>query len=167
MFSEMFRKVGVFVEIERGSAIKYELNKQTGVLEVDRIIYAPYVYPYAYGFIGGTLADDGDELDALIVTDTPLKNDRTYDAYIVCALRMEDEKGIDEKVICTLDGVMPGPAILAEIEQFFKVYKVGVPDKWSRTDGYMNQADAIALYEKTTVTYHGQDPSPCRTSAGP
>ena len=148
----MFRKVGVFVEIERGSAIKYELNKQTGVLEVDRIIYAPYSYPYAYGFIGGTLADDGDELDALIVTDIPLENDRTYDAYIVGALRMEDEKGMDEKVICTLDGAPPNPAALAEIERFFQVYKLGVPDRWSRTDGYMNQADAIALYEKTKVT---------------
>jgi len=135
----------VYIEIEKGSNIKYEFNKETRHLEVDRILPSPFVYPYAYGFIPDTLAADGDELDALIICDEPLGNDRTYDAHIFCALRMEDEKGMDEKVICTLDGSDVSPATLAKIEQFFATYKKGCVSKWSRTAGFMSKEAAIEL----------------------
>jgi len=135
----------VYIEIEKGSNVKYELNKETGCLEVDRILSAPFVYPYAYGFIPDTLAADGDELDALIICEEPLHNDRIYDAHIVCALRMEDEKGMDEKVICTLDGADVSTVDLEKIEQFFATYKTGCDGKWSKTAGFMSKEEAIVL----------------------
>ena len=97
------QKVDIYIEIEQFSNIKYEYNKTNKKLEVDRILNEPYNYPYAYGFILNTLASDNDELDVLIITDTYLQNDTCYNAYIIGALYMEDEKGIDEKVLCLLE----------------------------------------------------------------
>jgi inorganic pyrophosphatase len=145
----MSKKVPVYIEIEKGSNIKYEYNKTSKQLEVDRILAMQHAYPYAYGFIPNTLAPDGDELDALILCDTALCNDATYDAYIIGALRMEDENGMDEKVLCTLvDSDMGSidPSVLAVIETFFASYKIGSPNKWSRTFGFMGKEEAIELY---------------------
>jgi inorganic pyrophosphatase len=146
-------KVPVYIEIEKGSNIKYEFNKQTQSLEVDRMLLPPYVYPHAYGFIPNTLAADGDDLDALIIHDGLLELGKTYDAYIVDALRMEDEKGMDEKVICTLydSSTAMDPVTLAEIETFFAEYKKDTPGKWSRTDGYMGHEAAVALYKASLI----------------
>ena len=146
-------KVPVYIEIEKGSNIKYEFNKESKSLEVDRILPAEYVYPHAYGFIPNTLAADGDDLDALIVHAGPLERGRTYEAHIVDALRMEDEKGMDEKVICTLydSSTAMDPATLAEIETFFADYKKDTPGKWSRTDGFMGREAAVALYKKSLI----------------
>ena len=98
----MDNKVSVYIEIEKGDCIKYEFDKTTNKLEVDRILPDPYVYPYSYGFIENTLAMDGDDLDALIVTEKTLKNDTRYDVYIIGVLVMEDEKGMDEKILCVM-----------------------------------------------------------------
>jgi inorganic pyrophosphatase len=147
----MSNKIPVYIEIERGSNIKYEYNKESDQLEVDRILAHPHVYPHAYGFIPNTLAPDGDELDALILCDTELRNDATYDAYIIGALRMEDENGMDEKVLCTLvdsDLESVESSVLAAIETFFASYKIGCPDKWSRTFGFMGKEEAIELYKR-------------------
>ena len=145
----MSKKVSVYIEIEKGSNIKYEYNKESRQLEVDRILTGSHVYPHAYGFIPNTRAPDGDELDALILCDTALRNDAIYDAYIIGALRMEDENGMDEKVLCTLvdsDMGSINPSVLAAIETFFASYKIDCPEKWSRTFGFMGKEDAIELY---------------------
>jgi inorganic pyrophosphatase len=97
------KKIRVYIEIEKNSNIKYEFNKENNKLEIDRILDPPFVYPYAYGFIPNTLAMDGDDLDILIITDKNLKNDNFYDVYIIGVLIMEDEKGMDEKVLCVLE----------------------------------------------------------------
>lgn len=144
--------IPVYIEIEKGSNIKYEYNKVTLALEIDRILPTEYAYPHAYGFIPNTLAADGDDLDALIVTTEPLAHDKTYTVHIVNALRMEDEKGMDEKVICTLDGSDVSLAVLAEIERFFATYKLNCPGKWSRTSGYMGKEAAVRLYETCLVS---------------
>ena len=142
--------VKVYIEIEKDSNMKYEYNKQTEVLELDRILPLPFVYPFAYGFIPNTLAADGDDLDALIIhPDGSILMDKTYDAHVVGALRMEDEHGADEKVLCVLDaaGVITD-AERATIETFFSTYKNGYADKWSKTYGFMDQQEAIALVER-------------------
>lgn len=95
--------VDVFIEIEQFSNQKYEINKTTGKLELDRVLPYPYFYPYAYGFIPDTMAMDGDDLDALIITNKPIKNNKTYKSYIAGGLIMEDEKGMDEKILCVLE----------------------------------------------------------------
>jgi inorganic pyrophosphatase len=149
-------KVSVYIEIEKWSNMKYEYDHATDCLELDRILPPPYIYPYAYGFVPNTRAADGDELDALILCDDhSIRNDRTYEAYILGALKMEDENGMDEKLLCSLDPTADiaglDPADLEEIEWFFANYKTKSVDKWSKTYGFMTKAEAIALMEKTVV----------------
>jgi inorganic pyrophosphatase len=151
--------VQVFIEIERGSDQKHEWNSRTRQLELDRV--TPQPYPYAYGFIPGTLAEDGDDLDALIVSaDAEIKQGQTYTAHIVGALRMEDEKGMDEKVLCVLtEGEELTTGAATVIEQFFATYKEGVPGRWSRTGGFMTAAEAALLVERCVERSKAMVPS--------
>ena len=103
-----------------------------------------------------TLADDNDELDVLIITDKHLKNDTCYSAYIIGALYMEDEKGIDEKVLCVLeedykqikDITDLSVEIKNNISVFFDNYKKNVDGKWSKVGDFINKQKSIQLYEK-------------------
>ena len=150
----------VYIEIEKDSNIKYEYNKTTSTLEVDRLLPPTHAYPYAYGFFPNTFAADGDELDVLIIRNTnDIKNDTTYKAYIIGALVMEDEKGMDEKVLCVLeddyllirDISQVSDEAKEQINTFFSTYKLNVPGKWSKTYGFLNREQAIALYERSVV----------------
>jgi inorganic pyrophosphatase len=145
----------IYIEIERFSNQKYEINKTTGTLELDRVLEYPYFYPYAYGFIPGTLAADGDDLDALIITEKLIRNNNLYNVYIVGVLVMEDEKGMDEKLLCVLeednneicDISDVSNEVLENIKWFFENYKSKTPGKWSKVIGYENRDYAINLYK--------------------
>ena len=159
---QLDNKVEVYVEIEKGSNIKYEYDKTVNELVIDRVLDAPFYYPYAYGFIPHTLAQDGDDLDILIITpDNHICRDAFYKVYIIGALKMEDEKGVDEKILCVLpedyndiqDISDLNPSILENIDWFFANYKKKTVDKWSKTHGFMNKKDAIKLYEMSRVYY--------------
>ena len=150
-------KVPVYIEIEKDSNMKYEFCKEQKKLILDRILPEPYVYPYAYGYIVGTKAMDGDELDILILTNKHIPNDTCLDAYIVGVLIMEDEKGLDEKILCVLDedtirdiGDIPAQ-VLETIHSFFSHYKSKTPGKWSVVRDYRNREHAIALYKASIV----------------
>ncbi len=152
----MNAKVRVYIEIEKDSSIKYELNKETNQLEVDRILPDPYYYPYSYGFIENTFAPDEDELDALIITDKKIKNDAFYDVYIIGILLMRDEKGMDDKVICVLEedykkfndiGKLSNET-RENIHWFFSNYKSSTPNKWSKVYGFEEKEIAIHIYNK-------------------
>jgi inorganic pyrophosphatase len=153
--------VEVFIEIEKFSNQKFEINKTTGELELDRVLPYPYFYPYAYGFIPNTLAMDGDDLDALIITDTPLKKNNTYKSRIVGVLVMEDEKGMDEKILCVLDEDTNNlnnisdfsEEILENVKWFFKNYKNKTQGKWSNIIGYENREYAIHLLRKSSLAF--------------
>jgi inorganic pyrophosphatase len=152
-------KVKVYIEIEQFSNQKYEINKSNGKLELDRVLEYPYFYPYAYGFIPGTLAADGDDLDALIITDNPIGKDNTYTAYIVGVLVMEDEKGMDEKLLCLLEDDTSktfdisdfSEEILENIKWFFENYKNKTSGKWSNVIGYKNKEYANSLYQNCLI----------------
>lgn len=154
------RVVEVFIEIEKFSNKKYEINKTTGELELDRVLPYPYFYPYAYGFIPNTLAMDGDDLDALIITDTLLQKNNTYKTRIVGVLIMEDEKGMDEKVLCVLeedsDNVNDifdfSEEILENVKWFFKNYKNKTEGKWSNVLRYENKEYAIHLFNTARLS---------------
>lgn len=156
----MNNKVRVFIEIEKLSNIKYEYDKDKKELVIDRILDLPFVYPYAYGFIPNTLADDNDELDALIITNKELKNNANYDAYIIGTLVMEDEKGMDEKLLCVFDEDYQeiqdiddlSENIKNSIHDFFSNYKKKTIGRWSRVIGFINKELSIKLYEKSIVT---------------
>jgi len=152
-------KVQVYIEIEKDSNIKYELNKDTNQLEIDRILQKPYYYPYSYGFITHTLAKDNDELDALIITNKKLLNNKYYQAYIIGMLIMEDEEGMDEKILCVLEEDYAlnndicdlDNSIKDQIFWFFSNYKKNTPNKWSKVYHFENKKSAIQLYKKSCV----------------
>jgi inorganic pyrophosphatase len=148
-------EIQVYIEIEQFSNQKYEINKSTGKLELDRVLEYPYFYPYSYGFVPGTLAADGDDLDALIITDKPIKKDNIYKAYIISVLVMEDEKGMDEKLLCVLEEDANkicdisdfSNEVLENVKWFFENYKNKTPEKWSKIIGYENFDYAVKLYK--------------------
>jgi inorganic pyrophosphatase len=152
-------KIQVYIEIERLSNIKYEYDKSKKELVVDRILDEPFVYPYAYGFIPNTIADDQDELDVLIISDKEVKNDKYYDVYIVGTLVMEDEKGMDEKILAVFEedyesindiNNIPN-SVKDEIHYFFSNYKKNTSGKWSNVIGFINKELSIQLYKKSII----------------
>ena len=152
--------IDVYIEIEKHSNIKYEFDKTVDQLLLDRILPYPYFYPYAYGFIPNTLAEDGDELDALIITDrTNLSIDTYYKAYVVGVLLMEDEKGMDEKILCVLEEDYCqiqdiddfSKSVKDDIYWFFSNYKTKTQHKWSNVMGFDNKSMAIQLIQNCTL----------------
>jgi inorganic pyrophosphatase len=152
-------KIKVYIEIEQFSNIKYEYDKESNKLIIDRILDEPFEYPYAYGYIPNTLADDNDELDVLIITDKKIENDKYYDAYIIGCLVMEDEKGSDEKILCVLeedyeniyDIICLNEEIKNKIYNFFSNYKKKSINKWSKVIGFINKELSINLYAKSML----------------
>lgn len=136
----------VVVEIPRGSRNKYEMDKERGVIRLDRRLFSATVYPADYGYIPDTLGEDGDPLDAMVLLDDPTFPGCWVTARPVGVFWMEDDKGPDAKILCVPAGdprweqvadiADVPPAMLAEIEHFFEVYKTLEPDKSSATRGY-------------------------------
>src|SRR5229473_3333587 len=92
-------EVNVFVEIPKDSNIKYELDKESGVIFVDRFLHTAMWYPFNYGFVPNTLADDGDAVDVLVLSEYAVAPGTVIPAVVIGMLEMEDEAGIDEKVL--------------------------------------------------------------------
>ena len=155
----MDKLIRVYIEIEKNSNIKYEFDKQKNSLEVDRILPYPYFYPYAYGFIPNTLGKDNDELDIVIITDKKIEIDTYYDVYIIGCLEMEDEKGMDEKLLCVLKEDYLSINDIDDLDEdtknnihwFFSNYKSKTDGKWSKVIGYTNKACAIDLYIQSSI----------------
>ena len=146
------RTVDVVVEIPRGSRNKYEMDKERGVIRLDRRLFSATMYPADYGFIPETLGGDGDPLDALVLLDDPTFPGCWIAARPVGVFWMEDDKGPDAKILCVPAGDprwdhvqdigdVPEP-LRAEIEHFFDVYKMLEEDKSSATRGYEGRESA-------------------------
>ena len=150
------RDINVVIEIPHGSAVKYEIDKASGALFVDRFLFTPMAYPAAYGFIPGTLSEDGDAADALVLVPSDVIPGCVVRARPVGVLRMEDESGPDEKIVCVPhDRVHPQyshvetiedlPAITrAAIEHFFARYKDLEAGKWVKVSGWGGREEAHA-----------------------
>lgn len=148
--------INVVVEIPEGTAVKYEVHKESGAVFVDRFLFTPTTYPAAYGFIPGTLADDGDPADALVLTPAPVVPGAVIRSRPIGMLRMEDEKGQDEKIICVphdrvhpmysgVESLEDLPRITrAAIEHFFQTYKDLEEGKWVKIEGWAGRAEAEA-----------------------
>lgn len=159
--------VNVIIEIPANSSpVKYEIEKETGALVVDRFMSAPIFYPANYGFIPHTLADDGDAMDVLVVTPTPLVHDCVIPARPVGILNMSDEAGQDSKILavpahglhsdsdyvqCYKD--LP-PLLIEQIEHFFEYYKVLDAGKWVKIDGWADAASARKAIIDSVELYH-------------
>jgi len=124
----------VVIEIPKGSKNKYELDKETGLLKLDRVLYSAVHYPADYGFIPRTFCDDGDPLDALVLSQEPVYPLTLVEARAIGVMRMRDEKGIDDKIVAisTRDPAYADyrdksqlPAhVLRMVRRFFEDYKV-------------------------------------------
>lgn len=122
-----------FIEIPKGSKVKYELDKKTGLLKVDRILFSAVHYPANYGFIPQTYCDDGDPLDVLVLCQEAVAPMCIMRARAIGLMQMRDERGLDDKIIAVhLDDPafshyshireVP-PHVLLEVRRFFEDYK--------------------------------------------
>ena len=149
--------VMVFVEVPMGSRNKYEVDAETGHVVLDRRLFTSMSYPADYGFIEGTLGEDGDPLDALVLVGEPTFPGCRIRARVVGVFHMTDEKGPDEKVILV---PLKDPAWMRvhdihdippeyrdEIEHFFQVYK-DLEEKKTETRGFGNRAEAEAVIDE-------------------
>lgn len=91
--------VNTVIEIPMGSSVKYEFDKEACLVRVDRFLYTSMVYPFNYGFIPGTLEEDGDPVDILVLSREPVAPGSVIEAVPVALLVMEDEEGVDNKVL--------------------------------------------------------------------
>lgn len=136
------RELNAFIEIPQGGQpVKYELDKASGALFVDRFLHTSMIYPSNYGFIPGTLGEDGDPLDILVVTPIPVIAGAVIRARPIGVLLMDDEKGVDEKILAVpIDALNPfyadvrthadlPPLLIAQIAHFFRHYKDLEPGK--------------------------------------
>ena len=152
--------VNVIIEVSAQSNVKYEMDKESGALMVDRFLHTPMFYPANYGFLPHTLADDGDPLDALVITRFKLQEGSVIKARPVGVLIMEDEKGMDEKIICVpakkldkayenVNDVNDLPEqVLAEIKHFFEHYKDLESGKWVKVQDIQNADKAKEIIKK-------------------
>ena len=148
------------IEIPFGSSVKYELDKESGAIFVDRFLFTPMAYPAAYGFIPGTIADDGDPTDALVLTPAAVVPGSVIRCRPIGVLLMEDEAGQDEKLVCvphdkihplfsTIQSCDDLPAITKQaIEHFFSRYKDLEPGKWVKVTGWGSAEKAMELIQQ-------------------
>jgi len=152
------QEVVVLVEIPTGSRNKYEVDHDTGHLMLDRMLFTATRYPADYGYIEGTLGQDGDPLDALVFVGEATFPGCRIRVRPFGLFRMVDEKGIDEKILSVplrdpqwshvreLDDLLP--IVRAEIEHFFQVYK-SLEDKKVSTQGFGDRQEALAVIERS------------------
>jgi inorganic pyrophosphatase len=159
------RVIDVVVEIPRGSRNKYEMDKERGVIRLDRRLFSATFYPADYGYIPDTLGEDDDPLDALVLLDDPTFPGCWITARPVGVFWMEDDKGPDAKIICVAAGdprwdhvteIEDVPeALRAEIAHFFEVYKTLEPGKHSNTRGYEGTSAAWQEIDDAFARYPG------------
>ncbi len=147
------------------AAIKYEINKDYDCLMVDRLVPTPMFYPANYGFINHTLAEDGDALDALIITPHPLSPGSVIRARPIGLLHMTDEAGDDAKIIAVPHAQVSQAyqavlsyddlphELITQIEYFFQHYKDLEKNKWVKTEGWGDTDEAQLEIQKAVATY--------------
>ena len=147
--------LNVIIEVPvGGEPVKYEFDKASGALFVDRILHTPMRYPANYGFVPHTLSPDGDPLDALVVARSPFIPGCVVRARPIAVLNLEDEAGGDEKLICvpvdTPSPIIRGrraertcpTIVLQQIEHFFTHYKDLEAEKWVRVGVWGDREEA-------------------------
>ena len=152
----------VVIEVPMGSKNKYELDKETGLLRLDRVLYSAVHYPANYGFIPRTFCDDMDPLDALVLGQEPVHPLTIVQARAIGVMRMRDEKGLDDKIVAvsvndpavsdyTEHTQLPGH-LLREIRRFFEDYKV-LEHKQVVVEEMLGPAEAIGFVRQSLDLY--------------
>ena len=151
------------IEISKGSNCKYELDKYTGLLRLDRVLYTSTHYPANYGFIPRTFADDGDPLDVLVICSVAIQPMTLIDVAPIGVMRMIDSGAIDDKIIAVpvsdpsynhFRSIDELPAhIFDEIMHFFSVYKQ-LENKQTAVKELFDQKEAIEIIEACINAYN-------------
>src|SRR5512138_445047 len=148
----------VVIEVPMGSKNKYELDKETGLLRLDRVLYSAVYYPANYGFIPRTYCDDLDPLDALVLGQEPVHPLTIVDARAIGVMRMRDEKGPDDKIVavCVNDPAVSDytdkaqlqPNVLSEMQRFFEDYKT-MEHKQVVVENMLGPEDAVRIVRES------------------
>jgi inorganic pyrophosphatase len=151
-------QVNVIIEVPMNSnPVKYEMDKDSGAIFVDRFLATPMYYPCNYGFIPHTLSEDGDPCDVLVVSDFAIISGAVIAVKPIGVLIMEDEKGMDEKIIAVPASKLNSqfekiescdqlpPNLLAQIGHFFERYKDLEKGKWVKIKGFEDAKKAKEL----------------------
>jgi inorganic pyrophosphatase len=157
-------KYDVIIEIPKNCNLKYEIDNDENRLRLDRVLPSSMIYPYNYGYIPNTLAEDGDALDVLVLTPYKIRSNTIVKCKIIGALIMSDEKGLDEKVIAVPDDKVDpqfkdinnlnhvSQVNLDNITHFFNYYKKNDDEKWSKVDRYIDKEETLLLIEKYSIS---------------
>lgn len=157
--------VNALIEIPQGSRAKYEVDKTTGLLKLDRVIYSSFHYPVNYGFIPKTLGQDGDPLDILVLCSQPIQSLCLVEAHVIGNMQMIDSGQVDDKIIAV---AAKDPSVghyekmenlpqhfLLELRNFFEQYKV-LENKKVEIDNFQDKdtayrviQDAINFYKES------------------
>lgn len=161
--------INVLIEIPQGAdPIKYEVDKESGALYVDRFLHTAMYYPCNYGFIPNTLSDDGDPTDVLVVGPQQIMPGAIIRARPIGVLIMEDEAGLDEKVLAVPhDDLHPfykdtvswrnlPKVLIDQITHFFEHYKDLEDDKWVKVQRWGEADEAAALIERGIAAFDGK-----------
>ncbi|MBV1877896.1 MAG: inorganic diphosphatase [Pseudomonadales bacterium] len=153
--------INVIIEVPvGGEPIKYEMDKASGALFVDRYLYTSMRYPGNYGFVPNTLSDDGDPVDVIIASTRAITPGAVMNCRPIGVLKMSDEAGGDEKIVAVPTNKLTRryenvlnhtdlPEItLHQIEHFFQHYKDLEPDKWVKIEGWGDAAEARKLIQQ-------------------
>ncbi|MGV6851010.1 MAG: inorganic diphosphatase [bacterium] len=166
-------EVNVIIEIPAHSdPIKYEVDKDSGALFVDRFMSTAMHYPCNYGYIPHTLSDDGDPVDVLVITPFPVQAGCVISCRVIAVLNMEDESGHDEKLLAvpipsvtrcyedvtTLEDLPP--QLSAQIAHFFEHYKDIEKSKWTKIEGWGNREEALKAITDGVERYNKSPEKP-------
>ena len=159
--------VNVVIEVPvGGEPIKYEMDKESGALFVDRYLYTPMRYPGNYGFVPHTLSDDGDPIDVLVASSRPIAPGAVINCRPIGVLVMSDEAGQDEKILAVpatklsrryedvVDHSDLPKITLEQIEHFFEHYKDLESNKWVKIDRWGDSAEARTLIQEAVDRYN-------------
>jgi inorganic pyrophosphatase len=157
----------VVIEVPKGSKNKYELDKATGFLRLDRVLYSAVHYPANYGFVPRTFCDDDDPLDALVLSQEPVAPLTIVEARAIGVMRMRDEKGIDDKLLAV---AVRDPAyeeyrdhqelphhVVREMRRFFLDYKV-LENKEVMVSEPLGVPDALSILREALEAYRALPP---------
>ncbi|MFM2138533.1 MAG: hypothetical protein RJA57_840 [Bacteroidota bacterium] len=155
-------RVNALIEIPRGSRAKYEVDKQSGLLRLDRVIYSSFHYPVNYGFIPQTLGEDGDPLDILVICSQSIQPLCLVEASVIGNMQMIDQGQPDDKIIAIADH---DPAVqhvttmedlprhfLLELRNFFEQYKV-LENKKVAIDTFQDPDTACGIITASMTRY--------------
>lgn len=155
----------VVIEIPQGSKLKYEIDKKTGMLMLDRVLYSSVHYPANYGFIPQSHAGDQDPLDVLVLMQEPVHPLTIVRARAIGGFQMTDDKGIDDKIVAVaiddpafshyMDVSELPPHLMLELRRFFQDYKV-LEDKLTEVEEMYSRERALQVIEESLVAYRSR-----------